>query len=86
MLVSYIRSSSYVNYEFCEMQYFMNYVLGWQGGSGLKAEQGTVVHKVLEILALCKMAVSEGLDTIEDGIVGELKIPSDWLIKSSLTA
>ena len=51
MLVTYIRSSSYNNYAYCEMQYFMTYVLGYQSKSGKKADMGTMVHKVMEVLA-----------------------------------
>jgi len=51
MLITYIRSSSYNNWRYCELQYFITYVLGYQSLSGKKAVQGTIVHKVLEILA-----------------------------------
>ena len=54
MLVTYIRSSSYNNWRYCEMQYFITYVLGYQSLSGKKAVQGTIVHKVLEVLASLK--------------------------------
>ena len=36
----------------CEQQYFGEYVLGWRGPSGQKADKGTICHKVLEILAV----------------------------------
>ena len=51
MIVTYIRSSSYNNYDFCQMQYFLTYVLGWRSDSGKKAEMGTMAHKVMEVLA-----------------------------------
>ena len=54
MLVTYIRSSSYNNYSFCQMQYFLTYVLGHRSDSGKKAEMGTIVHKVMEVLASLK--------------------------------
>ena len=54
MLVTYIRSSSYNNYAYCQMQYFITYVLGHQPDSGKKAELGTIVHKVMEVLAKLK--------------------------------
>jgi len=54
MLVTYVRSSSYNNYEFCEMQYFITYVLGHQSDSGKKAELGTMIHKVMELLSALK--------------------------------
>ena len=51
MLVTYVRSSSYNNYSYCQMQYFITYVLGHQSDSGKKADMGTMAHKVMEILA-----------------------------------
>ena len=54
MLVTYIRSSSYNNYAYCQMQYFITYNLGHQSKSGKKADMGTMVHKVMEVLANLK--------------------------------
>jgi ATP-dependent helicase/DNAse subunit B len=54
MIVTYIRSSSYNNYSYCQMQYFITYVLGHQPTSGKKAEIGTILHKVMETLARLK--------------------------------
>lgn len=74
MLITYIRSSSYNNYAYCEMQYFMTYALGYQTVSGKKAEIGTIVHKVLECLAGLKKAdqdasaKSRKLKIIDDAI------------------
>lgn len=54
MLVTYFRSSSLANFNFCEMQYYINYVLGIERTAGQKAEMGTILHKVMECLALFK--------------------------------
>lgn len=54
MLINYLRSSSYSNYDFCQMQYFINYVLGVPNPAGKAADKGSCVHKVLETLANCK--------------------------------
>lgn len=59
MLVTYIRSSSYNNYDYCQMQYFIGYVLGHPSTSGKKAQLGTMVHKVMEVLAHCKKAIQD---------------------------
>jgi len=59
MIVTYIRSSSYGNYDFCQMQYFMTYVLGYRSESGKKAQQGTACHKVMECLAACTKDVQD---------------------------
>jgi ATP-dependent helicase/DNAse subunit B len=54
MICTYIRSSSYNNYDYCQMQYFLTYVLGYRSPSGKKAQLGTIVHKVMEVLAKLK--------------------------------
>ncbi len=56
----------------CEQQYFMEYVLGWRGDSNKKADKGTIVHKVLEILAFIKLAQQNKQDTIDDDVIGEV--------------
>jgi len=78
MLVTYIRSSSYNNYAYCQMQYFITYVLGHQSDSGKKAEVGTIVHKVLECLAQLKKQEqdnpSKNILTISDDAIGNIDI------------
>ena len=59
MLVTYIRSSSFNNYSFCQMQYFLTYTLGHQSTSGKKAQLGTIVHKVMEVLAGCQQLIQD---------------------------
>lgn len=54
MLVFYFRSSSYTSYDYCQMKYFINYNLGYSEPTSIKANAGTIVHKVLECLATCK--------------------------------
>lgn len=54
MIITYFRSSSLANWKFCELQYYITYVLGFNRDAGKKAELGTIVHKVLEILAIAK--------------------------------
>lgn len=66
MLITYIRSSSYSNWDFCQMQYYLNYVLGLPQTTAKKAEQGTIVHKVMEILANCKKTIQDQPLDIQD--------------------
>ena len=77
MIVTYIRSSSYGNYDYCEMQYFFTYVLGWQSPSGKKAQLGTAVHKVMECLASCKKYLQDHPDDktmkIVDDAIGDVE-------------
>jgi len=83
MLVTYIRSSSFNNWRYCEMQYFITYVLGYQSLSGKKAVQGTVVHKVLEVLASLQQAKQEAGRkrklVIEDDALGKISINKSYL-------
>lgn len=68
MLIPYIRSSSLSRYEFCPHSYFCEYNLGIRGDSNKKADKGTIVHKVLEILALLSKAKAD----IDDEIAGDV--------------
>lgn len=73
MIVTYIRSSSYNNYDYCQMQFFITYVLGHQSISGKKAQLGTIVHKVMECLASCKKQIQDNpkkksLNIVDDAI------------------
>ncbi len=81
MLTTYIRSSSYNNYEFCQMQYFITYVLGHQSDSGKKAELGTMVHKVMEVMADLKKFMQDNPKRkfliTDDDALGEVKIHKD---------
>ena len=81
MLITYVRSSSYNNYAFCQMQYFITYVLGYRSDSGKKAEIGTVVHKTLEVLAGLKKFQQDNpkrkyLEVMDD-VVDKVKIHKD---------
>lgn len=58
----------------CEQQYFIEYVLGRRGSSNKKADKGTIVHKVLEILALMKKGTQDKLVSIDDDIMGVINL------------
>ena len=77
MLVTYVRSSSYNNYAYCEMQYFMTYVLGHYSKSGKKADMGTMVHKVMEVLAGLKKYHQDNprarILRVDDDAIGKFK-------------
>lgn len=73
MIITYFRSSSYNTHSMCEQQFFFEYVLGWRGPSGQKADKGTIVHKVLEVLAMIKQGQQDGLQSInDDEFLGEI--------------
>lgn len=83
MIVTYIRSSSYNNYDFCQMQYFLTYNLGWRGNSGKKADMGTMAHKVMEILAGLKKFQQDNPRkkylVIDDDKCGNVRVHKDKL-------
>lgn len=51
MQIDNISASSYKCHDECPLKYFGSYVLKWRGPSGKAADKGTIVHKVLEVLA-----------------------------------
>ena len=89
MIVTYIRSSSYNNYDYCQMQYFITYVLGHRSISGKKAQLGTIVHKVMECLASCKKELQDNPAksmSIVDDAVGEIKFTERKLFTKKFVA
>ena len=86
MIITYIRSSSYNNYDYCQMQYFITYVLGHRSDSGKKAQLGTVVHKVMECLASCQKRLQDKPQKsmyIEDDALGKINFtPKSLLTKT----
>jgi hypothetical protein len=87
--ILYIRSSLRANVDFCEMQAYLNYILGVERKAGLKAELGTVTHAVLECLALAKLGFQNSKDkkiTIKHPAIGVLEVDADeWLKAEPLT-
>ena len=56
------------------MQYFITYNLGHQSTSGKKAQLGTVVHKVMEVLGGCQHLQQDGKKMLlVDDALGEIK-------------
>ena len=64
--LTYFRSSSYSCHNMCQMKFFNEYILGHTGKGGIAADKGTIVHKVMEILANVKKAVQDGKKTFHD--------------------
>lgn len=75
MITSYLRSSSYNAFDFCQHKTFLNYVLGLEENANKKAELGNCLHKVAECLALGKKLHQEtgqvGGFNIGDEYIGE---------------
>jgi hypothetical protein len=57
-------------FEFCPMSYYCCYVLGYPEKSNFKADAGTVCHKVLEIIAGCKLARDNKQKKYNDNLLG----------------
>lgn len=51
MNINYLRASTLNTYQDCQFKFFLNYVCNIPSEAGLKADMGTCVHWVLEILA-----------------------------------
>ena len=83
MIVTYIRSSSYNNYDYCQQQYYINYVLGHPSLSGKKAEMGTIVHKVMECLARSKYAVQNKKKSFTDESLGRIRLTKDIMLSEN---
>lgn len=88
MLITYVRSSSYNNWAYCQMQYFMTYVLGHQSVSGKKADMGTMVHKVMEVLAGLKKYEQDKPKVkflkVDDDAIGKFKCRKEELYKDDI--
>ena len=56
MIITNCRSSSIKTWDMCPRQWYIDYMLGWENKPGKAAIKGTTVHKVMEILALLKVA------------------------------
>lgn len=58
----------------CEQQYFLEYVLGYRSPSNKKADKGTIVHKVLEILAGIKLSQQNQEPEYVDDILANINV------------
>ncbi len=88
MIVTYIRSSSYTNFDYCQMQYFITYNLGWPSKSNKRADMGTMAHKVMEILSGLKKFQQDKPKNkflvVEDDACGKVKIDKNRLLTDDL--
>lgn len=55
----YHRSSSLGQFKYCEMSWFINYVLGHTSPSNAKADLGSTTHAVMETLAIAKKYIQD---------------------------
>jgi len=59
MEIKFLRSSSYNQFEYCQMSYYITYNLGIRSRNTIKTNYGTVTHKVLEGFANCKKTIQD---------------------------
>ena len=79
MITAYIRSSSLGTLKMCETQYYISYVLGIEQKTNQRAELGTIFHKVMECLALCRLREQSGEHyEIVDDAVGVIDANFDY--------
>jgi hypothetical protein len=80
MIVTYFRSSSYNAHDFCNQRYFLEYNLGLKQPSGKRAEIGTIVHKVLELIARARQCEQYGENKFVDDALGTIVFASSAII------
>jgi hypothetical protein len=89
MIITYIRSSSaFGQWNYCQQSYFIDYVLGRKFPANLKADLGTVCHKVFEVLASIKKEIQSGSGktSVKDGELGVVEFnPATLLSEQELT-
>ncbi len=73
VIITYFRSSSYTSWDFCQQKYFLIYVLGQQEPANLKAEKGTIFHKVMELLAKYQVERENVGPVFEDSELGTIE-------------
>lgn len=55
MIIKSLSASAYGAFDFCQHKFYLTYGLGYREPSNKKAEMGSIVHDVLECLALSKI-------------------------------
>jgi len=74
MIICYHRSSSLGAFEFCQMKYFFEYVLGFKDRTNKKALMGTIVHRALQVLGDKKVAITNGKEKVENDDIRDLTL------------
>lgn len=86
MIITYLRSSSYLTHSICPHKFFLEYTLGIRPPSGKKADKGTIVHKALETMARVKKARQGGRGHYEDEAFGTVNIDQanpEWATRAA---
>lgn len=71
-------SSAFGRYDFCEHAFFIEYILGYTYPANIKADKGSIVHKVMECLALGQLYHQENPKSdkviIDDAEIGRFEV------------
>lgn len=86
MIIVYLRSSSFNTWDYCQQSYFIQYVLGYQQPPNIKTEKGTIVHKVMEVLANMKLEVQKdpNVTHFRDENIGDFFFTKDSLVEPTI--
>jgi ATP-dependent exoDNAse (exonuclease V) beta subunit len=74
MITTYLRSSSIITHNQCEMKYFGEYILNIKGEPRQKTVMGSMFHKVMEGLALQKKARQDNKKKFTPSEIGSFPI------------
>ena len=74
MLCPYLRSSSVNTWDFCQMQYVLQYMFGMKNNAGKSATKGSMCHKIFELRGQAKMTEDNGETSFLDDNFGEVKV------------
>jgi len=79
VITTYIRSSSYGSWDFCQLKYYLNYVLGLPDKPhNNKADRGNLCHKALELLGKKKLACQQNKLEFSESEIGKTWLVSDF--------
>jgi len=85
--IVFARSSLLNQWSYCQQSTYIQYALGLQSPSSLKATWGTISHKVLEIFAIAKKQIQDNPTkkkiTFKDEEVGEFTFNVNDLLSDS---
>jgi hypothetical protein len=65
MQITFLRSSSFNRWDWCQHLFVMEYGMGLKGPANKKAEAGNIIHKAMEGVALYKLGCQKNLKSIE---------------------
>ena len=74
MIVTFIRSSMVGSYNLCQHRSFIEYNIGIKQPYNMASMKGTIVHKVMEVLAQSKLCQQNNNTSFDDDMLGLVTI------------